>query len=98
MRINEFTPDMKVFEFSQDKKNKEESGLGFEKFLKEKLDNLNETQIKAEETTNNFIAGEEKNIHNVMLTTSEAKLSLDMAIEVRNKIVEAYQELNRMQV
>ncbi|WP_102400933.1 flagellar hook-basal body complex protein FliE [Haloimpatiens massiliensis] len=98
MRINNFTPDTKIFEFSQDEKYKEQDNLNFENFLKEKLDSVNEKQIKAEETTQNFITGEEKNIHNVMVNTAEAKLSLDMAIEVRNKIVEAYQELNRMQV
>nr|WP_207714670.1 flagellar hook-basal body complex protein FliE [Clostridium tetanomorphum] len=66
--------------------------------LKGKLDEVNEKQITAEKATESFIKGEEINVHNVMLDSEEAKMSIELAVQVRNKLVEAYQELNRMQL
>ncbi|MFD3157486.1 flagellar hook-basal body complex protein FliE [Haloimpatiens sp. FM7330] len=99
MKINKFTPDTKIFnEMDVNKKKESNSKDKFKEFFKEKLDGVNEKQVKAENISEDFIKGKEKNVHNVMLTTQEAKMSLDMAIQVRNKLVEAYQELNRMQI
>ncbi|WP_423219373.1 flagellar hook-basal body complex protein FliE [Clostridium akagii] len=77
------------------------SGTGsvdFSSILKEKLGAVNDKQISADNTTTQFIDGKDVDIHQVMLSTSEAQMSLDMAVQVRNKIVEAYQELNKTQV
>lgn len=41
--------------------------------------------------------GETDNLHRVMLAQSQAQLSLKLAVEVRNKLVEAYKEVNRTQ-
>lgn len=75
-----------------------EDNNGFLNMLKNKLDKVNEKQIKAEETTNSFLKGEETDVHKVMLDSEEAKLSVELAVQIRNKLVEAYQELNRMQL
>jgi flagellar hook-basal body complex protein FliE len=72
-------------------------GLSFLDTLNEKLNEVNQKQIDAEATTHAFVKGE-VDIHEVMLVGEEAKLSLQMAVQVRNKLVEAYQELNRMQL
>lgn len=70
----------------------------FKDIIDQTLKNLNESQIKAEETVTNFLTGEVKDIHTVMIVLEEAKLSMQLAVEVRNKLVEAYQEISRMQV
>ena len=70
----------------------------FSSILQEKLGQVNDKQISADDTTTQFIQGKDVDIQQVMLGTSEAQMSLDMAVQVRNKIVEAYQELNKMQV
>jgi flagellar hook-basal body complex protein FliE len=41
--------------------------------------------------------GDTDNLHRVMLAQSQAQLSLKLAVEVRNKLVEAYKEINRTQ-
>nr|WP_242975527.1 flagellar hook-basal body complex protein FliE [Clostridium liquoris] len=83
----------------EDNKVKEEnSDNGFFSTLKEKLDEVNEKQIKSANTAESFIKGDDVDIHKVMLDSEEAKMSLELAVQVRNKIVEAYQELNRMQL
>ena len=73
-------------------------GLSFMDTLKEKLDEVNEKQIRSANVTEAFIRGENVDIHEVMIVGEEAKLSLQLAVQVRNKLVEAYQELNRMQL
>lgn len=101
MKINEFVPDNKIFEKIDTKENKvekEKGTVGFGDFLKEKLDETNDKQLKAEDTTEKFIKGEETDIHKVMLDSEEAKMSLELAVQIRNKFVEAYQELNRTQI
>lgn len=101
MKINEFTPDTRIFEdmgIGKDKNKEEKLENGFFNTLKEQLDQINEKQIAAENTTESFIKGDEVDIHKVMLDSEEAKMSLELAVQVRNKIVEAYQELNRMQL
>jgi flagellar hook-basal body complex protein FliE len=104
MRINTLIGDNKLFgnisSLSSQKleDTSEKEGLSFIAELRKKLDEVNEDQIKAEAVTEAFIKGDDVDIHQVMLINEEAKLSLQMAVQVRNKLVEAYQELNRMQL
>lgn len=74
------------------------SSISFSDVLGEKLQAVNDKIIESEETTINFINGEEEDIHNVMIATEEAKGSLQLAVEVRNKLVEAYKEIMSMQL
>lgn len=100
MRINEFTPDNKIFQNIGEKSDKqtESQDIGFGELLKQKLDQVNDEQLQAEDTTQKFISGEDTDIHKVMLDTEEAKMSLELAVQIRNKFVEAYQELSRTQL
>lgn len=97
MKINGFIPDDSLFGEISNKKS-EKNSISFMDTLKEKLDEVNDKQIVADETTEAFIKGEGPDIHEVMLIAEEAQLSLQLAVQVRNKLVEAYQELNRTQV
>lgn len=78
-----------------DKINKKEN---FTSIFKEKLDGVNQKQVEAEKATEKFIKGESVDIHQVMISTQEAKLSLELAVEIRNKVVDAYKEISRMQI
>ncbi|KRQ87061.1 Flagellar hook-basal body complex protein FliE [Caloramator mitchellensis] len=72
--------------------------LNFENFLKDALDKVNEKQIEAEKATMDLVTGQAQDIHQVMITTEEARLTLELAVQIRNKLVDAYQELMRMQI
>lgn len=102
MRINEFIPNSKILDkISNDtlnQENKSEVSQNFSEFLKEKLDDVNERQINAENSTEAFLRGDNVELHDVMISAEEAKMSLEMAVQIRNKLVEAYQEINRMQL
>jgi flagellar hook-basal body complex protein FliE len=103
MKINDFIINNRASMNSlQTAKNVETNsaneGMSFLDTLKEKLDEVNERQIESESAAEAFIKGEDVDIHEVMLKSEEAKMSLQMAVQIRNKLVEAYQELNRMQL
>ena len=104
MKINQLIGDNRMFANIKavndlnTLENKEVKSISFMDTLKEKLDEVNDKQLEAESATEAFVKGENVDIHQVMLATEEAKLSLQMAVQVRNKLVEAYQVLNRMQL
>lgn len=103
MKINEFIPSNYIYSGlglvdNKEQTQNENNSLGFEETLKTKLDEINDKQLEAESSTESFIKGEDVDIHDVLIKTEEAKLSLELAVQVRNKVLEAYQEINRMQV
>lgn len=69
----------------------------FGTLLKEKINELNTLQQRADALTQEYLAGRLDDVHQVMLAMEEANLSLQLAVQVRNKVVEAYQEISRMQ-
>ena len=77
----------------------DKSNNSFSNILKGSLDKLNNKQIESDILTQKMIRGDEEvSIHEVMLAGEEAKLSLQLAMQVRNKLVEAYQEISRTQI
>lgn len=74
------------------------NGAGFANELTKALDSLNELQHNAETQSVKLALGEVEELHEVTVAMEQAKLSLQLAVQVRNKLVEAYQEIARMQV
>ncbi|MDN5325482.1 MAG: flagellar hook-basal body complex protein FliE [Moorella sp. (in: firmicutes)] len=70
----------------------------FSDLLQQKLDELNNLQQQADALTRGYFAGKVEDVHQVILALEEANLSLQLAMQVRNKAVEAYQEISRMQI
>lgn len=70
----------------------------FSDIFKSALNKLNDSQGVASDSIVSFIKGDESEIHNVMISMEEAKLTMQLAIEVRNKLIEAYQEISRTQI
>ena len=102
MVVNNYIPNLRVFEKSfndlqGDKKVSSNKELSFSNVLKEELQKVNEKQINSDNAIQGYVKGE-KDIHEVMVASEEAKLSLELAIQVRNKILNAYEEFNKMQV
>jgi flagellar hook-basal body complex protein FliE len=70
----------------------------FGSVLKEELNKVNDMQIKADEASRQLVTGEAKDIHSVLLAAEEARLALEVTVQIRNKLIESYQEINRMQL
>lgn len=70
----------------------------FSDVFNDALSGVNRQQIEAAEMTEKLAAGEVKDVHQVMIAGQKASLSLQLTVEVRNKVIDAYQEIMRMQV
>lgn len=77
----------------------ENKSNGFKNILTEQLNKVNEKQIEADVLTEKMIRGDsDVSIHEVMLAGEEANMSLQLAVQVRNKLLEAFQEISRTQI
>ena len=72
------------------------SGL-FDK-LCEQLDGLSGQLVSAEQSVKQLAEGHTENLHQVMIQLEQARMSFELALQVRNKVLDAYQEIMRMQV
>lgn len=75
-----------------------ETLTGFGKVLDESIAKVNLDQVEADRAIKEMIAGRNKNIHETMLAIERADSSLKMMMQVRNKVLEAYKEVMKMQV
>lgn len=71
---------------------------GAGKFFSELVSKVNELQTKSDTAIQNLASGENKNLHEVMISMEKASISFQFMSSVRNKALEAYQEVMRMQV
>jgi flagellar hook-basal body complex protein FliE len=71
---------------------------GFRQVLSKALTEVNRLQQDAEQKTRLLLTGEQIELHQVMLAAQKAELALELTQTIRNKVVEAYQEIMRMQV
>ncbi len=74
------------------------SKLNFSDTIKDFLDAVNKDQKEASQSVENFILGESETLADAMTKLEEANLSFQLMLEIKNKLVDAYNELNRMQV
>ncbi|OIJ09898.1 flagellar hook-basal body complex protein FliE [Anaerobacillus arseniciselenatis] len=75
-----------------------EAQNNFKSLLSDALHNVNNAQHASAKATEKLARGENIDLHEVMITGQKASITLQTTVEVRNKIVEAYQEVMRMQV
>ncbi len=66
--------------------------------MAEAIDRVDIAQKSADAQVEAFVAGETENVHEVMISMNQAELHFQMLTEVRNKLLEGYQEIMRMQV
>lgn len=74
------------------------TGTNFSEVLGDAINKVNDAEINANNKIEALIKGEDISMHEVMLAMQESQLSLQALIEVRNKTVEAYQEISKLQL
>lgn len=70
----------------------------FGQVLAEAIQRVEQQQIQAEDAAVRLAAGQVEDLAEVMITAEKANLSLGLAVQIRNKALEAYQEIMRMQL
>ncbi len=76
----------------------QEGSKSFSDTLKKFVVDVNTLQNKASEAKVKLATGEITDVHEVMIAVEKANTSMELMLEMRNKIVEAYQEIIRMPV
>ena len=70
----------------------------FADMIRDAVQSVDDMQKVSETGVENILAGKAENIHEVMISMQKAQLSFQLMVEMRNKAVETYQELSRMQI
>ena len=76
----------------------EDDKVNFEDVLKNTVSKVNDVQVKANEDIEALIKGEDITMHDVMLSMQEAQVSMQLMLEIRNKLYDAYKELSSVQL
>lgn len=71
---------------------------GFANWFAQEVGQVNESMIRADNDVKKLAAGETQSLHDIMIHMEEAKLSFQLLAQVRNRLLDAYQEVMRMQV
>ena len=74
------------------------AGPAFGDTLADAVGRVDQAQKTADAQVEAFVAGETENTHEVMIAMNQAELHFKLMTEVRNKLLDGYQELMRMQV
>jgi flagellar hook-basal body complex protein FliE len=73
-------------------------GGSFVDILKESIDKVNALQGEADMAIEGLVKGETKNVHETIIAIEKANVSFNMMIQVRNKLLSAYEEIMRTQI
>ncbi len=78
--------------------NIQSGGGSFVNHLQQAMGQVNASQVNRDDVVESMVTGEVGEVHDVMIAAEEAQLSLELMIEVRNKLLEGYQSIMAMQV
>jgi flagellar hook-basal body complex protein FliE len=66
--------------------------------LKNAVAEVNDLQTRREDMVEKMVSGEATEVHDVMIAAKESQMAFELLLEIRNKLLESYQEIMRMQV
>ncbi len=79
-------------------KAKEGEGPAFSDIIKDSIQKVDQAQKDADRIMQDFVTKKNTDLHEVMITWEKADISLKLFMKIRNKVLDAYQEVMRMQV
>jgi flagellar hook-basal body complex protein FliE len=82
----------------QDRATPDKSSTAFGDILGDAINQVNSLQSQAGEEVQRVMTGENTDIHTAMIAVQKADVSFQMMMQVRNKLVSAYQEIMKLQV
>lgn len=74
------------------------TGSDFGKVLQGTINTLENLHQDANTSIQKFLTGEKEDIHTTVLATQKAEMAFDLGLQVRNKVISAYQEIMKMQM
>ena len=73
------------------------SAGGFSELVGNFVQQTNDSQITSDQSVENFVTGKSDNVQQVVMAVANAEMSFQLFMEVRNKLIDSYNELMRMQ-
>ncbi len=70
----------------------------FQKVLEGTIGTMESLNSNAGTAVQNFLSGQNEDLHTTVLATQQAELAFELGLQVRNKVVSAYQEIMKMQL
>ena len=74
------------------------TGKGFGDMVSKAIDNVQQTQATADDLATKAATGDLTNVHDYMLAATQASVTTELTVAVRNKAVEAFNDIMRMQI
>src|ERR1700686_3550005 len=74
------------------------SSGAFQSVLSDAIGRVEQFQQNSQTAIGKFLSGEDEEVHKVALATQQAEIAFDLFLQVRNKVISAYQEVMRMQM
>ena len=75
-----------------------QAGGTFRGVLEGAIQKVEQTRTEATQAVQSFLSGDGQELHTAILATQKADLAFELGLQVRNKVVSAYQEIMRMQM
>lgn len=75
-----------------------ETGGDFAQTLMDVMKEVNASQLNSKEMQNKLMTNQPVEIHDVMIAMEQASVAMNLTLQVRNKLLEAYQEISRTQI
>ncbi len=91
-----FVPPMR--EISLDSSARAQPTGDFGAWLTQSLGRINQDLVRADEGLQQLASGETQNLHQVMIALEEARIGVQLLVQVRNRLLDAYQDVLRMQL
>jgi flagellar hook-basal body complex protein FliE len=98
MTISGITPIVPLAPLGVESAQSTPGGEAFQSAFADALSKVEGFQENAKASVDRFLSGEGEELHQVALAAKQAELSFDLFLQVRNKVVNAYEEVMRMQV
>ncbi|TCU70595.1 flagellar hook-basal body complex protein FliE [Tissierella praeacuta] len=100
MNINKINGYEKVLNFDKNSTKIVESNdkNNFGDLLTKAVNQVNQLQLESDEYKQMLVLGQVDNLHDVSIATEKANVALQITMSIRNKVVEAYREIMRIQI
>jgi flagellar hook-basal body complex protein FliE len=86
------------FESKVQKQDGNQDDTGFGQVLSEAMKDVNKAQLESNQEIQKMLSGDIQDVHTAMIAVQKADLTFQMMMQVRNKLIDAYHEIMRMQV
>jgi flagellar hook-basal body complex protein FliE len=97
LKISNLHPLFPSVETQQDKPD-DTTKTPFSDYMKRSLEEVNQKMIDSDKAIQDFTTGKNQDIHGTMIAMKKAEVSFELVMQIRNKLVSAYDEIRRMSI